>query len=81
MTPATLFTHGGSQAVRLPKAFRFEGSVVHVRRVGNEVVLSAAAPPGPEVLIDALMSFEPSTGLQRDQPLEPQRRQPIRPLP
>jgi antitoxin VapB len=45
MSEAKLFTHGGSQAVRLPKEFRFEGKVVHVRRVGQEVVLSAVAPP------------------------------------
>ena len=37
MNVAKLFTHGGSQAVRLPKEFRFEGSEVHVRRVGQYV--------------------------------------------
>lgn len=78
MTSAKLFNHGGSQAVRLPKAFRFEGTEVHVRRVGNEVVLSAAPPASPDALIDALMSFEPGTELQRDQPLEQQRRTPFR---
>ena len=36
---AKLFTHGGSQAVRLPKAFRFEGSEVVIRKEGNRVVL------------------------------------------
>ena len=36
---AKLFTHGGSQAVRLPKAFRFEGAEVAVRRDGDAVVL------------------------------------------
>ncbi|MBO9706988.1 MAG: AbrB/MazE/SpoVT family DNA-binding domain-containing protein [Caulobacter sp.] len=36
---AKLFTHGGSQAVRLPKAFRFEGSEVSVRRDGDAVIL------------------------------------------
>ncbi|MGI9169862.1 MAG: antitoxin [Caulobacteraceae bacterium] len=39
--PATakLFAHGGSQAVRLPKAFRFEGDAVTVRREGRAVIL------------------------------------------
>jgi antitoxin VapB len=37
---AKLFTHGGSQAVRLPKAFRFEGKEVSIRREGDTVVLS-----------------------------------------
>lgn len=38
-TTAKLFTHGGSQAVRLPKAFRFEGTEVSVRREGAAVIL------------------------------------------
>lgn len=36
---AKLFTHGGSQAVRLPKAFRFDGSEVRIRREGDKVIL------------------------------------------
>lgn len=36
---AKLFRHGGSQAVRLPKAFRFEGEEVTVRKDGNSVIL------------------------------------------
>jgi antitoxin VapB len=36
---AKLFTHGRSQAVRLPKAFRFEGAEVRVSKVGNAVIL------------------------------------------
>lgn len=36
---ARLFTSGGSQAVRLPKAYRFEGSEVLIWRDGPRVVL------------------------------------------
>ena len=36
---AALFTTGGSQAVRLPKEYRFEGSAVRIRREGRAVVL------------------------------------------
>ncbi len=36
---AKLFMHGRSQAVRLPKEFRFEGTEVRVSKVGNKVVL------------------------------------------
>lgn len=68
MSTAKLFTHGGSQAVRLPKDFRFEGTEVHVRRVGDEVVLSALAPASVQTLIDALAAFEPGLRLQREQP-------------
>ena len=36
---AKLFTHGGSQAVRLPKEFRFDGGEVRIRRDGDKVIL------------------------------------------
>ena len=36
---AKLFMHGRSQAVRLPKEFRFEGKEVRVSRVGSRVIL------------------------------------------
>ncbi len=36
---ATLFKNGGSQAVRLPKSFRFEGTEVFIRRVPEGVLL------------------------------------------
>ena len=36
---ARLFAHGGSQAVRLPKAYRFEGAEVRIRRDGDAVIL------------------------------------------
>ena len=38
--------NGGSQAVRLPKEFRFEGAEVVVRREGKRVILE---PVGPQV--------------------------------
>jgi antitoxin VapB len=36
---AKLFRNGRSQAVRLPREFRFEGSQVRVRRVAEGVLL------------------------------------------
>ena len=41
---AKLFMNGKSQAVRLPKEFRFDGSEVYIRKEGDEVILSAKAP-------------------------------------
>jgi antitoxin VapB len=38
---ARLFRINRSQAVRLPKEFRFEGSEVFLRRDGDAVILSA----------------------------------------
>ena len=43
MTKAKLFWNGRSQAVRLPKAFRFEGEEVSISRVGDTVVLKPVA--------------------------------------
>jgi antitoxin VapB len=39
---AKLFMHGGSQAVRLPKEFRFEGAEVEIWRDGDTVHLRPA---------------------------------------
>lgn len=39
---ASVFWTGRSQAVRLPKEFRFEGDTVHVRREGSAVILEPA---------------------------------------
>ena len=39
MKTARLFQNGQSQAVRLPKEFRFSGDRVLIKRVGNAVVL------------------------------------------
>lgn len=78
MTVAKLFTHGGSQAVRLPKQFRFDGTQVFVRRVGNDVVLSRAPTASAQALIDALAAFEPGVRIEREQPSE-QRRAAIAP--
>jgi antitoxin VapB len=36
---AKLFQNGRSQAVRLPRAFRFEGDCVRIRRVAQGVLL------------------------------------------
>ena len=36
---AKLFTNGKSQAVRLPREFRFEGNDVSIKKLGNIVLL------------------------------------------
>jgi antitoxin VapB len=52
MAIAKLFQHGGSQAVRLPKAFRFEGKEVEIEKRGQEVVLRPRAKPQLRNLTD-----------------------------
>ena len=74
MTSAKLFLNGRSQAVRLPKAFRFEGlTEVFIERDGDRVILSPSRKPSIERLIQALSEFEsmpdraqPSAVDQRD---------------
>lgn len=39
MDTAKLFQNGKSQAVRLPKEYRFRGSKVYIKRMGNAIVL------------------------------------------
>jgi len=39
MQTAKIFTNGRSQAVRLPKEFRFEGSVVYIKKFEDMVLL------------------------------------------
>ena len=76
---AKLFQHGGSQAVRLPKAFRFEGSEVTVRRDGDAVILEPVKqtrPPTREEM-DAFWAKIDSLGgadfPDREQPPEQER--------
>ncbi len=46
---ARLFRNGASQALRLPKEFRFAGTEVLIHREGNRVILE----PADEVACDA----------------------------
>ncbi len=60
---AKLFMHGRSQAVRLPKEFRFEGTEVRVSKVGNKVILEPLARTEEQIAavwteIDALRNGE-----------------------
>ena len=43
MDTAKIFWSGRSQAVRLPKDFRFDASEVRIRRHGNAVILEPVA--------------------------------------
>lgn len=56
MATAKLFANGQSQAVRLPKEFRFEGDEVVIKKVGHAVVLF---PKGKEweMFLEGLNGF------------------------
>ncbi|MCY7369784.1 MAG: AbrB/MazE/SpoVT family DNA-binding domain-containing protein [Polaromonas sp.] len=60
--------NGRSQAVRLPKSYRFEGTEVRIEKVGNSVVLTPVAQDRWRALEDALMAFEFEPGFQLERP-------------
>lgn len=72
MDTARLFRNGQSQAVRLPKEFRFDGEQVWIKRVGNAVVLLPYDQPW-QILIDSLGQFSDDFMAERIQPDEQQR--------
>lgn len=67
METAKLFRNGRSQAVRLPKEFRFEGAEVFIKRVGNAIVLIPYREPW-QTLFDSLDQFSDDFMETRDQP-------------
>jgi antitoxin VapB len=73
MDTAKLFKTGRSQAVRLPKEYRFEGSEVYIKRVGNAVVLIPKTRDW-SALLASLEMFEPGFRIEREQPTQQQER-------
>lgn len=57
MADTTVFQSGNSQAVRLPKEFRFQSKTVEIFRRGNEVVLREK----PRTMGELLDSLPPLT--------------------
>ena len=68
MNTAKVFQTGRSQAVRLPKEFRFTGKEVVIRHFGNGVLLLPMDRPW-DILEAALDEFEPDFNLKREQPV------------
>jgi antitoxin VapB len=71
---AKLFMNGQSQAVRLPKEFRFEGKEVFIKRMGDAVVLMPYEHPW-QSLVDSLGEFTDDFLAERRQPSEQQERE------
>ena len=53
MDTAKVFWSGRSQAVRLPKGYRFQGQEVRIRKHGNSVILEPIA--GDWAWLDAIV--------------------------
>lgn len=67
MKTAKLFQNGQSQAVRLPKEFRFEDDHVYVKKSGNIVILIPAHDSW-QSLVDSLAKFTDDFMCERKQP-------------
>ena len=57
MEKAKLFMNGGSQAVRLPKGYRFEGEEVYIKRIGSGVMLYSEKRRPAEAMLEAREGF------------------------
>jgi antitoxin VapB len=75
MKTARLFINGRSQAVRLPKDCRFEGSDVYVKKYQGLVILFPKDNPWG-TLLDSLERFSDDFMDEREQP-PTQRRDPL----
>ncbi len=67
MKTAKLFRNGQSQAVRLPKEFRFEGEFVYIKKSGNAIVLLPAKGAW-DPLVGSLDKFSTDFMAERGQP-------------
>jgi len=69
---AKLFRNGQSQAVRLPKEFRFEGEEVFIKKTGNVVMLIPIAHSW-DSLLGSLDKFTPDFMSERNQSQQQER--------
>jgi antitoxin VapB len=76
MDSAKLFKSGNSQAVRLPKEYRFRGDRVYIKRVGNAILLIPEHDSW-QSLLDSLPIFSNDFLAERDQPEAQHREDPF----
>jgi len=76
METAKVFHSGNSQAVRLPKEFRFREDRVYVRRLGDAVVLLPYGDPW-QPLLDGVTRFSADFMATREQGEVEEREQPF----
>ncbi len=74
METAKLFLNGRSQAVRLPKAFRFEGNEVYIKKSSEGVLLISKDPSPWDAWEKNLMKYDEPFMNSRNQPESRQER-------
>lgn len=67
MDTAKIFRNGQSQAIRLPKEYRFRGARVYLKRMGNAVVLIPEHDSW-QTFIESLSMFSDDFMAERNQP-------------
>lgn len=67
MTTASVFKNGSSQAVRIPKEFRFDSDRVEIKKVGNNIVLLPIISSWDSLLL-SLEQFSDDFMDERNQP-------------
>jgi antitoxin VapB len=75
METAKLFNNGRSQAVRLPKAFRFEGNEVYIKKVAEGVLLISKNQSVWDLWERNLMKYDTPFMMDRSQPSNQQERE------
>ncbi len=76
MDTAKIFTNGRSQAVRLPKEFRFDTNEVGIHKIGDVVVLYPT-DSGWSPLLEASGQFTDDFMADRNQPKKAESRKPL----
>ena len=72
MKTAKIFKNGKSQAVRLPKEFRFDDTEVFIKKSGHVVYL-IPRDASWEILFSSLKKFSKDFMAERSQPLQDSR--------
>jgi antitoxin VapB len=74
METAKLFINGRSQAVRLPKAFRFDGTEVYIKKTPEGVLLIPKDKSPWDIWEKNLMKYDRPFMTGRNQPKKQQKR-------
>jgi len=73
MKKAKLFKNGDSQAVRLPKEFRFDGKEVFIEKIKDGIIIIQNKNPW-KILENSLEEFSEDVFIERNQPKMPKKR-------
>lgn len=76
MKKAKIFKNGQSEAIRLPKEFRFNAKEVFIHKIGNAVIILPKDNPWKN-FIESLGEFSDDFMSERQQPTVSQKREKI----